>query len=72
MSPKIVEPLSNIVNDSDSWELIFFAVSQTSMSQQSSVLQSGNWYKIAVTEDGIYQITYDDFQNLGINISNLE
>ena len=52
--------------------IIFFGVIQTSMSQQSSVLKSGNWYKIAVTEDGIYQITYDDFQNLGINISNLE
>ena len=52
--------------------VIFFAVIQTSMSQQSSVLQSGNWYKIALSQDGIYQITYDDFQNLGINISNLE
>ena len=52
--------------------VIFFGVSQTSMSQQSSVLQSGNWYKIALSQDGIYQITYDDFQNLGINISNLE
>ena len=46
--------------------IMFFGLCQTSMSQQSSVLQSGNWYKIAVSEDGIYQITYNDFQNLGM------
>ena len=52
--------------------IMFFGLCQTSMSQQSSVLQSGNWYKIAVSQDGIYQITYNDFQNLGIDVTNLD
>ncbi len=33
----------------------------------SSVLSEGNWYKIAVTETGIYKISYSDLQTLGIN-----
>ena len=39
--------------------------------QQNSVLQSGDWYKIEVSQDGIYQITKNDLQSLGINTSNL-
>ena len=39
--------------------------------QQNSVLQSGDWYKIEVSQDGIYQITKNDLQNLGVNTSNL-
>ena len=39
--------------------------------QQNSVLSSGNWYKIGVAEDGIYRLSYNDFQNLGVNTSNL-
>ena len=36
-----------------------------------SVLSSGNWYKFAVNKDGIYRLTYQDLQNLGMNVSNL-
>src|SRR5512135_145468 len=32
----------------------------------SSVLSSGKWFKIAVTADGIYRITYETLKNLGI------
>ena len=39
--------------------------------QQNSVLKSGDWFKIEVSQDGIYQITKNDLQNLGINTSNL-
>lgn len=30
-----------------------------------SVLSQGKWYKIAITESGIYKITYDDLVNMG-------
>ncbi|MGD0711911.1 MAG: type IX secretion system sortase PorU, partial [Bacteroidales bacterium] len=36
-----------------------------------SVLDSGTWYKIAVTDNGIYKLTYNDLKNLGINVSSL-
>lgn len=34
---------------------------------QSSVLQSGNWYEVAVRERGVYKITYDQFKNMGFD-----
>ena len=34
---------------------------------QSSVLQSGSWYKVAVEKRGIYKITYDDFKKMGFD-----
>lgn len=37
----------------------------------SSVLASGNWYKVAVTKSGIYKIDIPFLNNLGINTSNL-
>ena len=39
--------------------------------QINSVLQNGNWYKISVEEDGVYQLTFSDFQNLGISTNSL-
>ena len=32
-----------------------------------SILNSGNWHKIAVYTDGIHQITYQDLQGLGLD-----
>jgi hypothetical protein len=32
-----------------------------------SVLQNGDWYRIGVKETGIYKITYQDLENMGIN-----
>ncbi|NOX46505.1 MAG: hypothetical protein GXO89_05950, partial [Chlorobi bacterium] len=34
---------------------------------QNSVLSSGDWYKIAVEQTGIHQITYDDLVSYGID-----
>ena len=39
---------------------------------QNSVLASGNWYKIAVSSDGVYKLTYSDLQNLGINVNSID
>ncbi|MBP1616850.1 MAG: hypothetical protein H6Q14_677 [Bacteroidetes bacterium] len=33
----------------------------------SSVLSSGTWYKIRVSADGIYKLTYADLKNMGIS-----
>jgi hypothetical protein len=37
----------------------------------NSVLSSGNWYKIAVKDPGIYKIDISFLNNLGINTNNL-
>ncbi|MDP4266933.1 MAG: type IX secretion system sortase PorU [Bacteroidota bacterium] len=37
----------------------------------NSVLASGKWYKVAVNKDGIYKITYQELQSLGIDPSSI-
>ena len=37
----------------------------------NSVLQTGNWYKVGLSKDGIYKLSYSFFQNLGIDVSTL-
>lgn len=37
----------------------------------SSILATGNWYKLSLTETGIYRITFNDLQNMGINPATL-
>lgn len=39
------------------------------VSGQSSVLSSGKWFKIAVTETGIYRITSDQLKKMGFDLS---
>ncbi|MBC7654832.1 MAG: hypothetical protein H7098_10215, partial [Oligoflexus sp.] len=40
--------------------------------KSNSVLATGNWYKIAVKEEGIYKISYDFLKNLGIDVNNIK
>ncbi len=44
---------------------------KTSVSKKSyvdnSVLQSGNWIKIRISETGLYQITFEELQSIGIS-----
>lgn len=37
----------------------------------NSVLQTGDWYKIGLTQDGVYKLSYSFFQNLGIDVTTL-
>ena len=39
--------------------------------QNSSVLSSGNWYKISTNQNGIYTLDYTDFQALGVGVANI-
>lgn len=38
----------------------------------NSILQTGTWYKIGLTKDGIYKLSYSFLQNLGIDVSTLD
>ena len=44
---------------------------KASSSVDNSVLSSGNWYKIGVNADGIYRLSYQDLEELGMNVSSL-
>jgi len=39
--------------------------------KQNSILSSGNWYKIAVHQTGVYKITYNDLSSMGLNPSSI-
>jgi hypothetical protein len=60
-----------------SYTIIPVIAERSSLSAQmnfkvNSVLRYGNWVKIGVFQDGIYQLTYNDLQSIGINVENLE
>ena len=46
--------------------------SSRAQSWTSSVLASGDWYKIAVTKDGIHRITRDDLEAMGVNVDGID
>jgi hypothetical protein len=37
----------------------------------TSILNSGDWYKIGVPSEGVYRLTYDNLNSLGINVEAL-
>ncbi len=39
---------------------------------QNSILRTGEWYKIAVNQSGLYKVTYEDFVKLGIPVNGLQ
>jgi hypothetical protein len=39
--------------------------------QPNSVLATGNWFKIAIKEEGVYRLSYDFLRNLGIDVNNV-
>ena len=39
---------------------------------ENSVLQEGDWYKIAIGRDGVYRLTYSDLEGLGISVSSID
>ena len=45
--------------------------SQTTIYPQNSVLNSGVWYSVSITEDGVYKLTYNDFVKLGVDPSEI-
>ena len=46
-----------------------FSVASTA---SNSVLSSGKWYKVGVSETGIHKLTYSDFSDLGIDVGHID
>jgi hypothetical protein len=51
--------------------IIFFVLSYFTSFGQNSVLENGEWYKVAVYENGVYKLTYQDFIAMGFDVSEI-
>jgi hypothetical protein len=69
-STKVVEKL--ISADLVITPLITAVPRASSNFQSSSALGTGTWFKIPITQDGIYRIDRNYLQNLGINVGSLD
>lgn len=49
--------------------LLFCIAAASHLKAQSSVLQSGYWYKVAVKQNGVYRITRSQFLKMGFSAS---
>ena len=49
---------------------LFFA--DILIAQDNSVLALNDWYKISTDKNGVYKIDYDNLQDLGIDVTNLQ
>ncbi|TVQ91536.1 MAG: hypothetical protein EA393_04560 [Bacteroidetes bacterium] len=38
---------------------------------ESSVLATGNWFRVCVEQEGIYKLSYQDLANLGVNVAQI-
>lgn len=47
--------------------IYIFILVRAGFAQEASVLAQGDWYKIAITEPGIYSITYNDLLAMGVD-----
>jgi len=41
------------------------------LSQDNSVLSSGDWFEITTDKNGVYKLDYADLQSLGVDLSSL-
>lgn len=54
--------------------LVIWAVALSAMAHtytNKSVLSTGNWVKIRVSESGVHRLSYDDIRNAGLNPANV-
>lgn len=54
------------------WAFILTCCAVGFANGQSSVLSSGDWYKISIAQDGIYKVDYSFLQKMGINPSSID
>jgi hypothetical protein len=44
----------------------------TNSFSSSSQLATGEWYKVAITQDGIYKVTYEELEQMGMNVDGID
>ena len=68
-SLKLVENVKKIGYPALCW--IFLLLSFKSFGQESSVLSTGSWYKVAVTRSGVYKIDATFLKSMGVDIGSI-
>ena len=49
---------------------MFFMTNVTVLAE-NSVLSHGTWYKMSISETGMYKLTYSDLESMGIDVANI-
>ncbi|MEQ9165402.1 MAG: type IX secretion system sortase PorU [Fulvivirga sp.] len=52
--------------------LIILTSSAANLLSQSSVFESGQWFKMRIDERGVYKLTYDYLKSAGLNVDNID
>lgn len=65
--------MKQIYNESVIFTLLCFLIfcNGLAFGQNSSVLSKGEWFKFGVTERGMYKIGYEELQNCGLDVENI-
>jgi len=51
--------------------IVIFTTVLTTLGIGQSVLEEGQWYKVQVEKDGLYQLNYQDFVDMGFDMSSI-
>jgi len=44
----------------------------TASNATTSVLSTGNWYKLGIGQDGLYRVTYSDLEAMGMDVNSID
>ena len=53
------------------WVLVLLLGMACLAKADNSVLSSGTWYKMSISSTGMYQLTYSDLENMGIDVRSI-
>lgn len=51
--------------------LLFLSLFSLNVNAADSMLSSGKWYKVGISETGIHRLSYNDLSSLGIDVGNV-
>ena len=52
--------------------LLLVLMAKLNLSAVNSVLESGVWYKMAISSTGMYKLTYSDLASMGVDVANID
>ncbi len=52
--------------------ILIFLMAKTGLIAGNSVLESGVWYKMAISSTGMYKLTYSDLSAMGVDVANID
>ena len=50
---------------------VMFFMANVTVWAENSVLSSGTWYKLSISETGMYKLTYSDLESMGVDVANI-